>query len=228
MPIEELFETFDMVPLASGTIGQVHRATLSAKGAAHVAELAAAEGHTRERQAEGATAVERADEQRHAGRATAAASAPQRPQQTTLAGMAVAVKVRHPGVHEAIKYDFTVLRGLVRALNTLPSLAWLHLDEMTWQFESLLAAQVRDAPQPRCRSTRSCVWLWRWVSSTPMIVDEAPYMHAPPDSNRSARVCDVGGLHTGGGAAGAVQQQLPQVGLRGVPAAHPGAPSCAH
>jgi aarF domain-containing kinase len=157
MPIEELFETFDMVPLASGTIGQVHRATLSAKGAARVAELAAAAEHTGEREA--AAAAERGDEQRNAGTATPAGSAVRVPQQTSLAGMAVAVKVRHPGVHEAIKYDFTVLRGLVRALNALPSLTWLHLDEMTWQFESLLAAQVRHAPQPGVGAQAQCVWL---------------------------------------------------------------------
>jgi predicted unusual protein kinase regulating ubiquinone biosynthesis (AarF/ABC1/UbiB family) len=34
--------------------------------------------------------------------------------------MCVAVKVRHPGVREAIKYDFTVLKTLVRALDRVP------------------------------------------------------------------------------------------------------------
>lgn len=57
-------------------------------------------------------------------------------------GLLVAIKVRHPGVQDAIRYDFTVLKVLVSTLNLIPSLAWLHLDEMTWQFESLLAAQV--------------------------------------------------------------------------------------
>lgn len=58
------------------------------------------------------------------------------------ADMVVAVKVRHPGVQEAIRYDFTVIRLISSALNLIPSLEWLHLDEMTWQFETLLGAQV--------------------------------------------------------------------------------------
>jgi len=56
--------------------------------------------------------------------------------------MVVALKIRHPGVQEAIRYDFTVMKLLTAAMNLVPSLEWLHLDEMTWQFETLLGAQV--------------------------------------------------------------------------------------
>jgi len=58
------------------------------------------------------------------------------------AGTPVALKIRHPHVQEAIRYDFTILKCVARVLNLVPSLEWLHLDEMTWQFESLLSAQV--------------------------------------------------------------------------------------
>jgi len=56
--------------------------------------------------------------------------------------MPVALKIRHPGVQQAIRYDFTVMKLLTSVLNLIPSLEWLHLDEMTWQFETLLGAQV--------------------------------------------------------------------------------------
>ena len=69
-------------------------------------------------------------------------------QEPTPAGLQVAIKVRHPGVHDAIRYDFRVLKVLVAAANMLPALNWLHLDEMTWQFESLLAAQVDFTVRP--------------------------------------------------------------------------------
>jgi aarF domain-containing kinase len=68
------------------------------------------------------------------------------------ADMVVAVKVRHPGVQEAIRHDFTVIRLISSALNLIPSLEWLHLDEMTWQFETLLGAQVNPS-----RQTATCL-----------------------------------------------------------------------
>lgn len=34
VPLSQLFEDFDLVPVASGSIAQIHRATLSARGAA--------------------------------------------------------------------------------------------------------------------------------------------------------------------------------------------------
>jgi len=103
VPADVLFDEFERQPMASGTIGQVHRAVLSQEGVARLAAMG---------------------------------------QLAPPAGTRVAVKVRHPGVQDAIRYDFTVLKAIVRVLNQIPSLSWMHLDEMTWQFESLLAAQV--------------------------------------------------------------------------------------
>eukprot|EP00854_Cymbomonas_tetramitiformis_P003893 gene3893-4854_t len=54
----------------------------------------------------------------------------------------VAVKVRHPSVESSIRHDFAILKGITHVLNMMPSLEWLHLNELTWQFETMLAAQV--------------------------------------------------------------------------------------
>ncbi|KAK3277444.1 hypothetical protein CYMTET_14549 [Cymbomonas tetramitiformis] len=104
-PLEKLFDEFDPVPLASGTIGQVHRAVISPGCTSLVCGADAEEQLVKER---------------------------------TL----VAVKVRHPSVESSIRHDFAILKGITHVLNMMPSLEWLHLNELTWQFETMLAAQV--------------------------------------------------------------------------------------
>ena len=95
---EAVFDYIDPRPLASGSIGQVHRASLSARGAA-------------------AAGVSR--------------------------GTIVIVKVRHPGVGEAIERDFAVMSGAARwASAWVPGAAALRLEDTLKQFAAPLREQV--------------------------------------------------------------------------------------
>eukprot|EP00887_Chlorella_sp_A99_P002419 scaffold10.g2419.t1 len=93
----DLFDSFDPAPLASGSIGQIHRAVLSDTGAR-------------------LTGMD--------------------------AGTTVAVKVRHPGVSDAIERDFALMAAAARLLGRLPSLAHLRLEETLQQFAAPLREQV--------------------------------------------------------------------------------------
>ena len=86
-PLGEIFDTFDAVPLASGSIAQVHRAS--------------------------------------------------------LAGRAIAVKVRHPAVVRRIVTDFTLMRWLAEASARLPLTSWLNLKASVGQFSETMVAQTR-------------------------------------------------------------------------------------
>jgi predicted unusual protein kinase regulating ubiquinone biosynthesis (AarF/ABC1/UbiB family) len=95
---EDLFDFLDPRPLASGSIGQVHRASLSPKAA------------------------------------RAAGVSP---------GLIVAVKVRHPGVGEAIARDFAAMAAVARWVSAwVPGAAALRLEETLEQFSAPLREQV--------------------------------------------------------------------------------------
>lgn len=95
-PISEIFEHFEEIPVASGSIAQVHRASLRI----------------------------------------------QDPKQQLRKPLEVAVKVRHPEVREQIKRDFAIINCVVKALNFIPGLSWLRLEEIVCQFDSLMMSQV--------------------------------------------------------------------------------------
>lgn len=62
----------------------------------------------------------------------------------------VAVKVRHPGVGEAIRRDFTIINFVSKIANFIPPLKWLRLDESVQQFAVFMMSQVdlaREAAQ---------------------------------------------------------------------------------
>lgn len=96
-PLGDLFSEFDKDPVASGSIGQIHKARVSSIG-------------------------------------------------SRLTGMqegaVVAVKVRHPGVTESIQRDFALMTAVARALNYLPALQNLRLEESLKQFAAPLREQV--------------------------------------------------------------------------------------
>lgn len=56
--------------------------------------------------------------------------------------MVVAVKVRHPGVSEEIRRDFTIINWCAKISNFIPGLAWLRLDESIQQFAVFMLTQV--------------------------------------------------------------------------------------
>ncbi|KAK9836261.1 hypothetical protein WJX81_000321 [Elliptochloris bilobata] len=101
---DELFEDFPDAPVASGSIGQVYKAKLSAKGARN-------------------TGID--------------------------PGTVVAVKVRHPGVGQAIQRDFALMLRVARLLSLLPATAHLRLEDSLSQFAAPLREQVDLAREAR-------------------------------------------------------------------------------
>lgn len=93
--LHDIFEDFDEDPVASGSIAQVHKATLRFS---------------------------------YPGQKS-------RP-------MLVAVKVRHPGVSEVIRRDFTIIKGIASLSTFIPGLRWLRLDESVQQFAVFMLTQV--------------------------------------------------------------------------------------
>lgn len=93
--LPELFEHFDEEPVASGSIAQVHKATLK---------------------------------YRYPGQ--------------QIKPIVVAVKVRHPGVGEAIRRDFTIIKFVAKISRFIPALNWLRLDESIRQFAVFMLSQV--------------------------------------------------------------------------------------
>lgn len=93
--LQDIFEDFEIEPVASGSIAQVHRAVLRFQGPGH-----------------------------------------------EVKPMIVAVKVRHPGVREAISRDFTIINWVAKLSSFLPTLQWLRLDESVQQFAVFMLSQV--------------------------------------------------------------------------------------
>ncbi|KAK3021391.1 hypothetical protein RJ639_046799 [Escallonia herrerae] len=93
--LPEIFENFEEEPVASGSVAQVHRATLKF---------------------------------RYPGQ--------------RIKPVVVAVKVRHPGVGEAIKRDFILVDLFAKTSKLMPTLKWLRLDESIQQFAVFMMSQV--------------------------------------------------------------------------------------
>ncbi|PIA64587.1 hypothetical protein AQUCO_00100218v1 [Aquilegia coerulea] len=56
--------------------------------------------------------------------------------------IAVAVKVRHPGIKESIKRDFIIIESFAKIMNVIPTLKWLRLDERVQQVADYMMSQV--------------------------------------------------------------------------------------
>ncbi|KAL3850784.1 hypothetical protein ACJIZ3_012666 [Penstemon smallii] len=93
--LPEIFDKFEEEPVASGSVAQVHRATLRFKY----------------------------------------------PSQR-VKPMLVAVKVRHPGVGDAIRRDFMLINIFAKVSKFIPTLKWLRLDESIQQFAVFMLSQV--------------------------------------------------------------------------------------
>lgn len=59
----------------------------------------------------------------------------------------MAVKVRHPGVGQAIQRDFALMLRVARLLSLLPATAHLRLEDSLAQFAAPLREQARLAPE---------------------------------------------------------------------------------
>lgn len=93
--LSEIFDNFEEKPVASGSVAQVHRATLRFRY-------------------------------------------PRKQIKPKL----VAVKVRHPGVGEAIRRDFVLINLFAKFSKFVPTLRWLRLDESMQQFAVFMLSQV--------------------------------------------------------------------------------------
>ncbi|KAJ8428549.1 hypothetical protein Cgig2_003797 [Carnegiea gigantea] len=110
----EIFDKFEEEPVASGSVAQVHRATLKFRY-------------------------------------------PGQPIKPIL----VAVKVRHPGVGDAIRRDFMIVNAVAKISSFLPTLTWLRLDESLQQFSVFMMSQV-DLAREAAHLSRFIYNFRRW------------------------------------------------------------------
>ncbi|XP_078167450.1 uncharacterized protein LOC144562157 isoform X1 [Carex rostrata] len=75
--------------------------------------------------------------------------------------LTVAVKVRHPGVGEAIRRDFNIINAVAKISNCIPTLRWLRLDESVQQFAVFMMAQV-DLAREAAHLSRFIYNFRRW------------------------------------------------------------------
>lgn len=112
--LHEIFENFEEEPVASGSIAQVHRATLKYK---------------------------------YPGQ--------------QIKPVLVAVKVRHPGVSEAIRRDFVIINLIAKISRFFPNLKWLRLEESLQQFAVFMMSQV-DLSREAAHLSRFIYNFRRW------------------------------------------------------------------
>ncbi|BAS91446.1 Os04g0660200, partial [Oryza sativa Japonica Group] len=73
----------------------------------------------------------------------------------------VAVKVRHPGVGESIRRDFTIINAVAKISRYIPTLNWLRLDESVQQFAVFMMSQV-DLAREAAHLSRFIYNFRRW------------------------------------------------------------------
>ncbi|XP_043725407.1 probable serine/threonine-protein kinase abkC isoform X2 [Telopea speciosissima] len=110
----DIFEDFEEEPVASGSVAQVHRASLRF---------------------------------RHRGQ--------------QIKPSVVAVKVRHPGVADAIRRDFMIINFFAKISKFIPTLKWLRLDESVQQFAVFMMSQV-DLAREAAHLSRFIYNFRRW------------------------------------------------------------------
>ncbi|KAL6651883.1 hypothetical protein ACP70R_010808 [Stipagrostis hirtigluma subsp. patula] len=73
----------------------------------------------------------------------------------------VAVKVRHPGVGESIRRDFSIINAAAKISRYIPTLNWLRLDESVQQFAVFMMSQV-DLAREAAHLSRFIYNFRRW------------------------------------------------------------------
>ncbi|KAJ8480389.1 hypothetical protein OPV22_024116 [Ensete ventricosum] len=112
--LSDVFENFEEEPVASGSVAQVHRASLRFQYPGQQAKH-----------------------------------------------LVVAVKVRHPGVGESIRRDFTIINLAAKISNFIPTVRWLRLDESVQQFAVFMMSQV-DLSREAAHLSRFIYNFRRW------------------------------------------------------------------
>ena len=70
----------------------------------------------------------------------------------------MAVKVRHPGVGQAIQRDFALMLRVARLLSLLPATAHLRLEDSLAQFAAPLREQARPGASGTCEVAGHHTW----------------------------------------------------------------------
>lgn len=83
------------------------------------------------------------------------------PGQKTTKVITVAVKVRHPGVGDSIRRDFSIINAVAKASRYIPALNWLRLDESVQQFAVFMMSQV-DLAREAAHLSRFIYNFRRW------------------------------------------------------------------
>lgn len=83
------------------------------------------------------------------------------PGQKTSKIITVAVKVRHPGVGDSIRRDFSIINAAAKASRYIPALNWLRLDESVQQFAVFMMSQV-DLAREAAHLSRFIYNFRRW------------------------------------------------------------------
>ncbi|PUZ49313.1 hypothetical protein GQ55_7G316700 [Panicum hallii var. hallii] len=73
----------------------------------------------------------------------------------------VAVKVRHPGVGDSIRRDFSIINAVAKISRYIPTLNWLRLDESVQQFAVFMMSQV-DLAREAAHLSRFIYNFRRW------------------------------------------------------------------
>lgn len=120
-PFEEVFEEFDEVPIGTGAIAQVYRATLK-KDLIPPSYL----GPRRKPKTRGG--------------ALAPVILKNPPPSVPTA--AVAIKVLHPNVSKTISRDVSIMQFFARAISILPGMKWISLPEEVQVFGSMMNQQL--------------------------------------------------------------------------------------
>ena len=68
----------------------------------------------------------------------------------------MAVKVRHPGVSQAIQRDFALMMRMARIASLVPFIRELRLEDTLAQFAAPLREQVRP---PACSGAQALLWV---------------------------------------------------------------------
>ncbi|KZV98959.1 putative kinase protein [Exidia glandulosa HHB12029] len=119
-PFDEVFEEFDEIPIGSGAIAQVHRATLRAN-LLPPDYLNPKRNHDVDRRS----------------LITISPPAP-----ASVPSASVAIKVLHPRVTKTISRDLSIMTFFARALTLVPGVEWLSLPEEVEVFGEMMRGQL--------------------------------------------------------------------------------------
>jgi len=118
--IEEIFETFEERPIASGSIAQVHRARVRDDDSVGGAKNNNRKSNDRRRKYNNSNSNSNNSD-----------------------AQIVAIKVRHPNVAKLIDMDFRLMHYLATLIDCIPPLRWLDLKSSVGQFSATMSEQTR-------------------------------------------------------------------------------------